>query len=81
MKVMKILLKKVVGSHILRTDEFQTLLFEASAVMNRCPLVPVDSQPADGIKSLTPGHFLHGSGPTSLSHDTSATPTTTYGKR
>ena len=77
-KVMKTLLKKVVGSHILRTDEFQTLLFEASAVMNSHPLVPVDSQPADGIEPLTPRHFLHGSGPP---HDTSAAPTTTYGKR
>ena len=80
-KVMKTLLKKVVGSHILRTDEFQTLLFKASAVMNSCPLVPVDSQPAYGIEPLTPGHFLHDSGPTSLPHDTTATLTTTYGKR
>ena len=78
---MKTLLKNIVGSHILRIDEFQTLLFEASALMNSLPLVPVDSQPADGIEPFTPGHFLHGSGPTSLPHDTSAAPTTTYGKR
>ena len=57
---MKTLLKKVVGSHILRIDEYQTLLFEASAVMNSHPLVPMESQPADGIKPITPWHFLHG---------------------
>ena len=78
---MKTLLKKVVGSHILRIDEFQTLTFEASAVINSLPLAPIDSQPADGIEPLTSGHFFHGSELTSLPHDTSATPTTTYGKR
>ena len=58
----------------LSIDEFQTLLFEASAVMNSRPQVPMDSQPADGIEPITPGQFLHDSGPTSLHYLTTHLP-------
>ena len=37
---MKALLRKVVGAHVLRTDEMQTLLLEASAIHNSRPLAP-----------------------------------------
>jgi len=77
---MKTLLKKVVGEHVLRTDEFNTVLLEAAAVMNSRPLTPVDSQATDLTEPLTPGHFLHRNAPTSLPSDTDASPTSTYGK-
>ena len=33
---------------------------EVEAVMNSCPLTPLDSTPTDGIQVLTPGHFFIG---------------------
>ena len=63
---MKTLLKKVMVEHVLGMDEFRTLLLEASAVMNSRPLTAVDSHSPDMVEPLTPGHFLHGTGPSSL---------------
>ena len=40
---MKTLLKKVMGEHVLRMDEFRTFLLEASAVMNSRPVTDEDS--------------------------------------
>ena len=59
-KSMKVLLRKTVGECKLKFDELTTLLTEAEAIMNSCPLVPIDSLPDDGVSLLTPGHFLTG---------------------
>jgi len=63
---MKLLLKKVIGDQTLRVDELQTLLHEAAAVMNSCPLAPIENHSADGVEPLTPGHFLTGGPLTAL---------------
>ena len=57
---MKTLLKKVVGEHVLRWDEFLTMLATAEATLNSRPLAPVEFTSDDGIEPLTPGHFLVG---------------------
>ena len=57
---MKTLLKKVVGEHVLRWDEFLTILATAEATFNSRPLAPVEFTSDDGIEPLTPGHFLVG---------------------
>ena len=57
---MKTLLKKVVGEHVLRLDEFLTILAIAEATLNSRLLAPVESTSDDGIEPLTPGHFLVG---------------------
>ena len=55
---MKALLKKVVGEHVLRWDEFLTILATAAAKLNSRLLAPVESTSDDGIEPFTPGHFL-----------------------
>ena len=80
-KAMKAFLRKVVGAHVLRTDEMQTLLLEASAILNSQPLATLDSRSSDGLEPLTSGHFLHGTGPSALPHDSTATSSQTYSKR
>ena len=62
-------------------DEFRTLLLEASDVMNSRPLIAVNSHSPDMVEPLTPGHFLHGTGPSSLPLQTDVPTTCTYGKR
>ena len=57
---MKILLRKVIGAHTLKWDEFLTVLTSAEATLNSRPLIPLESPPPDGIAPLTPGHFLIG---------------------
>ena len=52
-KAMKALLRKVVGAHVLRTDKMQTLLLEASEILNSRLLAPLDSQSSDGVEPLT----------------------------
>ena len=80
-KSMKVLLRKVVGEHVLRTDEMVTILYEAAAILNSRPLAPLETHDTDGVTPLTPGHFIHGTGPSSLPHDREASPVSTYGKR
>ena len=59
-KSMERSLRKVVGTHHLTFEELTTVLAEAEATMNSRPLLPMDSTPADGVPTLTPGHFLIG---------------------
>ncbi len=56
-KVMKILLRKMVGSHLLTFIKLTTILSEAEAVLNSRPIVPISSTDPDDI-IITPGHFL-----------------------
>ena len=60
MESMKRLLIKVVGPHNLFMDEMYSLTVEIETVLNNRPLTPLDSSPDDGVKVLTPGHFLVG---------------------
>jgi len=55
---MKALLYKSLGSQPLTIEELFAVLADIEAIMNSCPVVPMDSTPADGLEALTPGHFL-----------------------
>ena len=59
-KAMKILLRKIVKSHILAFQELATVLTEAEAMLNSRPITPNYSTDADAPLTLTPGHFLIG---------------------
>ena len=54
---MKTLFKKVVGEHVLRWDEFLTILATAEATLDSRSLAPVESTSDDGIEPLALGHF------------------------
>ncbi|XP_044573070.1 uncharacterized protein LOC123257554 [Drosophila ananassae] len=56
----------VVGSAVLKADDFQTLVYKIAAVINSRPLVPHSENPADP-DVLTPNQFLHGGPPSSFS--------------
>ena len=57
-KTMKYHLKRVVGSQILTYEELSTVSSQVEACLNSRPLLATTSHDADGITSLTPGHFL-----------------------
>ena len=57
---MKLLMRKIVGSHPLSYEELTTVLATAESVLNSRPLSSVDSLPVDGKVVLTSGHFLIG---------------------
>ena len=59
-KAMKLLMRKIVGSHSLSYEELTTVLATAESVLNSRPLSSVDSLPVDGEVVLTSGHFLIG---------------------
>ncbi len=58
-KQMKLLLRKLVQPHQLRTDELSSVLIEIEGILNSRPLVPIDSTDPESL-ALTPGHFLVG---------------------
>jgi len=49
---------RVVGASILVIDEFRTLAYEISAILNSRPLCPI-SENAESLEVLTPAHFLN----------------------
>ncbi len=58
-KNMKRLMRKLIQSHLLRTDELSSILVEIEAVLNSRPITPLESTDPDDL-ALTPGHFLIG---------------------
>ena len=58
-KQMKLLLRKLVQPHQLRTEELSSILIEIEGILNSRPLVQIDSTDPDNL-ALTPGHFLVG---------------------
>ncbi len=58
-KQMKLLMRKLIQPHHLRTDELSSILVEIEAVLNSRPLTPLESTDPDNLV-LTPGHFLVG---------------------
>ncbi len=71
-KQMKLLLRKIVQPHQLRTDELSSILVEIEGMLNSRPLVPLDSTDPE-ILTLTPGHFLAGRPLKSIPMDVSST--------
>jgi len=57
-KLVKVLLRKVVGSNILFYEEFYTFTKEISANLNSRLLIQMDSPSEYGIELLTPGQFI-----------------------
>ena len=63
---MKIHLRRVVSTHKLTFEEFTTILTQIESCLNSRPLVPLQCD-EDSIEALTPGHFLSGEPPESIS--------------
>ena len=59
-KLVKKLLRKNIGPCVLTFEQLSTILSEAEATLNSCPLLAMDSTSPDGVTALTPGHFLVG---------------------
>ena len=53
-------LKRVIGTQRLDFEEFSTVSAQVEACLNSRPLLATTSHSPDGIKSITPGHFLIG---------------------
>ena len=77
---MKLTLRKVVGTHVLRRKELQTLLLEAASMLNSRPLATIDSVDG-GVKPLTLAHFLIGSMPKVLPLDPDPDSKTLFGRK
>ena len=77
---MKTLLLKSTRHQTLRFDELQSLVYEAAAIRNSRPLVPMETHVADGPLALTPAHFLTGRSFSFLPTDSSETIVYSYGK-
>ncbi len=58
-KQMKLLLRKLVQPHQLRTEELSSILIEIEGILNSRPLVPIDYTDPENL-ALTQGHFLVG---------------------
>ncbi len=58
-KSMKWLMRKLLQTQLLRTDELSSILVEIEAVLNSRPITPLESTDPDNL-ALTPGHFLIG---------------------
>ena len=69
-RLMKLTLTKVIDDQILWADELTTLLYEAAAICNSRPLAPMETHTTDGVKPLTPGHFLTGARASRMRHHT-----------
>ncbi len=57
---MKSFLRKNVAPHPLRYDELYTIVTEAEAILNSCPLMPLKSDDISEGAYWTAGHFLIG---------------------
>ena len=53
-------LKRVIGTQRLNFEEFSTISAQVESCLNSRPLLATTSHSTDGIKTLTPGHFLIG---------------------
>ena len=51
-------LKRVIGTQRLDYEEFSTVAAQVESFLNSRPLVSITSHAADGVRVLTPGHFL-----------------------
>ena len=60
-------LRRIVGDLKLKFEEFTTILAQIESCLNSRPLLSVSSPDDDSIEVLTPGHFLIGRPPCSLS--------------
>ena len=58
-KQMKLLMRKRLPAHRLKTDELASVLVEIEAILNSRPLTPIESTDPE-VTTLTPGHFLIG---------------------
>ena len=59
-KSMKTHLRKVVGETKLTFEELTTILCQVESCLNSHPLCTISKHEDDGMKVLTPGHFLIG---------------------
>ena len=80
MHSMKLTLRKVVGTYVLRREELQTVLLEAASMLNSRPLATIDSVDG-GVKPLTPALFLVGSMHKVLPLDPDPDSKTSFGRK
>ena len=59
-KIMKTLLRKLVGNRRLTFEELTTVLTEVEATLNSRPILPVHSTSSNGSDVITAGHFFIG---------------------
>ena len=60
MKSAKLHLRRVIGQQVLGYEEFSALLCQIESCLNSRPLISLSSHSDDGIKALTPVHFIIG---------------------
>lgn len=64
-KLLKRLIKNIVGSVELTQDELATVAKQAASIINSRPLTPLSADPND-LQPLTPSHFLYGCAPSTI---------------
>ena len=55
-RIMKLLLKKLVGEHKLTYMQLYAVIVEVGLILNSRPLLPIHVDPEQGPTILTPGH-------------------------
>ena len=53
-------LKKVIGTQRLDYEEFSTVAAQVESCLNSWPLISITTHSSEGVRILTPGHFLIG---------------------